>query len=634
MSEFHFLCGEVNGSAQAGAKRLSGSGPNQNINLEVSDISSSMLANLPDLLLDLLEVAAYVYCADQQSPRGSDTLPDYGEDWRRQMHFTIPVREVDVWQRPEVNDALCAVLSFLSDDFYEFTFVKAHNPTADRNPYFRDQVDRAWAPDRVALFSGGLDSLAGAVDAISAGERVALVGHYSSSKVFGIQRSLVGALEDRDLAASLFYVPVRITNKGQEAADNTQRTRSFLFASLGLVVAQMFGQDQLTFYENGVMSLNVPIAGDVIGSRATRTTHPKVIRGFERLFSSLLAKPIDVLTPFQWVTKAEVISTIVSRGFGGLISITSSCTRPRSWSTEQVHCGSCSQCIDRRVAIVAGGYEQLDPAGGYAVDVMTGVRTEERDVRMALAYVRSVRSMSQVSRTGVIHKYPGIAQALGSFKHLSAAEAQDKCYDLLIRNAAEGIGAIQKSTEEHARALAAGELPTGSLLQACSGRSFVELPRSEEYRQAVRAYIETQPQPICEFAVDEIEERIMFRGGLELIGSDYKLVSALLERHRSAKKRGQAPEPISADDLGKQLGKDEPSVRKHISRLRDEVTNRLGADQGLVLGENDFVQNVDRHGYRLAPEVREVTLFDLRNLPMSHSPSQNVTHSALIQRAS
>jgi hypothetical protein len=411
-------------------------------------------------------------------------------------------------------------------------------------------------------------------------------------------------------------------------------TRSFLFASLGLVIAQMFGLDQLTFYENGVMSLNVPIAGDVVGSRATRTTHPKVIRGFERFFSALLNKPIDVQTPFQWMTKADVVGKIVARGFGGLIGETSSCTRPRSWSGGQVHCGSCSQCIDRRIAVIAAGIENLDPASGYAVDVMTGVRTQERDVRMALAYVRSLQSTSMITRRAFLSQCSSIVPALGSFKGVTAEEAQQKCYDLLIRNAAQGIGAIRKAIEQHAGAIAAGELPAGSLVQACSGRSFIQQPRSDEYQAAVQAYIENLPRPICEFAPDDENERIVFRGGFELTGSDYKLINCLLGDHRRAKQRGMEPRPISAFDLGELLGKDEPSLRKHISRLRDQVSSRLGTDQGLVLDEDDFIQNVDRQGYRLAADVREVTVYDLQSAPMSHSNPANVTHSSSLQRAS
>src|SRR5690606_34783854 len=109
-------------------KRLDLQGPAKNINLRIDDISRRMVSNVPDLLLDLLEVAAYVYCADQQAPRGSDKLSGYGTAWRRQMHFTIPVRAFDLWSRHEVCETLSEALGFLSEDHYRFDFVPAQAP--------------------------------------------------------------------------------------------------------------------------------------------------------------------------------------------------------------------------------------------------------------------------------------------------------------------------------------------------------------------------------------------------------------------------------------------------------------------------------------------------------------------------
>lgn len=89
-----------------------------------------------------------------------------------------------------------------------------------------------------------------------------------------------------------------------KANEFTQRTRSFLFAAcLGIVVATMAGKDRFTFYENGVVSVNPPLAGDVIGGRATRTTHPQVLRGLGIAPLLLLDRTIEIQTPLQWMTK-------------------------------------------------------------------------------------------------------------------------------------------------------------------------------------------------------------------------------------------------------------------------------------------------------------------------------------------
>jgi hypothetical protein len=69
-------------------------------------------------------------------------------------------------------------------------------------------------------------------------------------------------------------------NKGQEEAVTfTQRSRSLLFATLGLIVARMFRKNKLSFFENGIVSFNFPISEHVLGARASRTTHPRVCLG-------------------------------------------------------------------------------------------------------------------------------------------------------------------------------------------------------------------------------------------------------------------------------------------------------------------------------------------------------------------
>jgi 7-cyano-7-deazaguanine synthase in queuosine biosynthesis len=184
---------------------------------------------------------------------------------------------------------------------------------------------------------------------------VVLVGHHSSSKAFGVQRTLATHLQRVAGPGRVLHVPVNITNKGVHPPETTQRTRSFLFASLGFFVAQMFGKDSFTFFENGVVSFNLPISGDVVGARATRTTHPWVIRGFESLFSALVQRKVEIRTPYLWHTKKEVVEKIIAHGQGQILAGTASCAHPYEWTQTERHCGVCSQCIDRRFAVLAAG---------------------------------------------------------------------------------------------------------------------------------------------------------------------------------------------------------------------------------------------------------------------------------------
>jgi hypothetical protein len=218
--------------------------PNK-VNLHLGDISRLLVDTVPDVLADMLEIAAYVYCADQFTTRGSELMSDMGAGWRRKFRVKIPVRCPDVWTRSDVLEALVETLSFLSEDEWAFDFVQAATPMGIQ-PYFdfSDPSAQTISPDEVILFSGGLDSLAGAIDELIGNRKqVVLVSHRSSPMIASKQNTLVAKLRERTKPGQLFYVPVTVNKGRDEATEFTQRSRSLLFATLGIIVGRMFGRD-------------------------------------------------------------------------------------------------------------------------------------------------------------------------------------------------------------------------------------------------------------------------------------------------------------------------------------------------------------------------------------------------------
>ena len=124
MPERLVLCGGAKRSGGTSTLRLALSGRAQNITLKLEDISKKMVRNVPGLLIDLIEIATYVYCADQAISRGGPAQVGMGADWRRSFRFVIPVRNPDHWNRRNVLETLSSTLSFLSEDDYEFEFEK------------------------------------------------------------------------------------------------------------------------------------------------------------------------------------------------------------------------------------------------------------------------------------------------------------------------------------------------------------------------------------------------------------------------------------------------------------------------------------------------------------------------------
>jgi hypothetical protein len=610
---FKFFCGgrAVPSGTEGNVISLDVQGTQQNVKLKIEDISKGLMSNIPDVILDLIEVASYVYCADQKTKRGSELLTDMGSDWRRDMHFSIPVRCPDLWNKEATIASLRDTLSFLSDDTYTFEFVPAMSPLAEKQLYI-DFTDHNIAADDVALFSGGVDSFSGALDAlVGEKKKMVLVGHHSAVKVSSVQKELIQALKDRGLANQIHFVSIEVTNKGEEPVEYTQRTRSFLFACLGMAIAHMFGKDSFTFYENGVVSLNIPIAKDVLGARATRTTHPKVIRGFESIFSEVLGKPITVKTPYQWMTKKEVTLRAQEHGFSDLMGVTNSCTRPRSWTQQHRHCGICSQCIDRRFAMLAAYFAANDDGAKYKVDLLVGDRSADREITMAASYVRFAQDFQTLSKNQFLSKHPQITSALSSFPGMTVDEAEEKVYQLYKRHAADVMGVVNKGFDDHRARLVDGTLPSGCILSMCFNRNVVEPTDAPDIRADLSAFMDRlQPQK-CEFAVDHTQNRVVFKGSFFIDGADFNLVNALIPNFRSAKQAGTDHGFVRAPDLATTLGIEEASLRKQLERTRKKVHEKLAVDQGIVFDTDGFIENKEREGYRLNASLREVALADL-----------------------
>lgn len=538
-------------------------------------------------------------------------LTDFGASWRRCLSLSIPVRRPEVWQSAGVQDALVETLGFLSDDSYEFTFRRAEAPLQPRDLYFPELIEAFQENDEVALFSGGVDSFAGAVDDIvNLGKSVTLVGHCSSPKVRNVQEGLIDSLKQRGFERRVSYIPVWVSNVNVRPADFTQRTRSFLFACLGLVVAQMSGKDRFSFYENGVVSINPPLAGDVVGGRATRTTHPKVLRGLEVLFSTLLDRQIEIRTPLQWLTKKEVTQKIADAGMADMLASTVSCTRTRDMTVQQKHCGLCSQCIDRRFAVLAAGLGEQEPSQNYKRDLLLGDRGADDGLRMALSYVAFFRKVGVMSKERFLVDLPEIVSSLDNFPDLSVDEAGSRVFDLFQRQARSVEEVITQAVKEHGERLYRGEVSPGSLLATCFNRKHVDIAPPSNYDDEVKAFMDRLSSPILEFAMDDDAEQVLFHGGHHLDGANYRFVKALIDGYRSAKRTRSEFPFMPSFNVAERIGVTDQSMRQQLRRLRDAL-DPLAVMLGIPLDQDSFVETKDRAGYRLNPACREISAGDI-----------------------
>jgi 7-cyano-7-deazaguanine synthase in queuosine biosynthesis len=630
MSDRLVICGKLSANA-ARAKDVIAldvdapdHSPNR-VNLKIRDFSARMAQDVPPVLADLLELAAYVYCADQFAGRGGDTMPDLGRKWRRPFRFQMPVRCLEVWNRSDVQDLLVETLGFLSDDDYAFEFVRHPEPAPrglQHHLDFTASVDRGFIPEDVILFSGGLDSLAGAVERlIGQGRRVALVSHQAAPMIISKQSRLAAALRDRTESFQLFHVPIRVNTGHEEAVEFTQRSRSFLFATLGLVVARLFGRNRVAFYENGVVSVNLPVSSHVLGTRATRTTHPRVLADLSRLFSTILEEPVTVENPYFWKTKSELVRSIADHGCADLIAETLSCTRVREATRRKRHCGVCSQCLDRRFGILGADLGEHEPADAYIVDLFRGERRPGPDVVMAESYVLHALKLASMSEQTFLNSFGQIFRVL-PYLPGSPEENAARLHDLHRRHGQTVKGVIDRELAHHATLTRSLSLPETSLLMLIQS-SAIRLPETVDpaemeptpSEQAAVDRSRSLERPIV-FAIDGERRKVLFRDGVAIGGVSFQLVAKLaiefMEDMTAARPRDEF-RFVKAETLAGRLGIDQQGLRQQITRLRRSIERKFLKTIDVQLADDDVVQNEPGRGYRLNPYLLLVQPGQLRD---------------------
>jgi len=510
-AERYILCG---GTAADGVvfdpdrdlrlRLLGGKGPDK-ITLRIEDIHQRMYKDVPAEFQDLLEIATYVYSADQAIARGADDVDSFGNGWRRHLHFVIPVRKPDFWRSSEMTNTLCATLGFLSDDNYQFDFCQLEQAQP-----FQDYLDfnngeqPLGDPEQVVMFSGGLDSLGGAIEEVLNQKRkVVLVTHKSTEKMSKRHHALENMLAERAGENAPFHISVRVHKNKDLNYEYTQRSRSFLYMSIGATIARMLGLKSVRFYENGVISLNLPVCAQVVGGRATRTTHPRVMKGFQEIISLVAGTPITIENPFIWKTKAEVVEVITKAGCQDMIAASTTCTHTWTTNNQHTHCGTCSQCIDRRFAVIAAKADEFDPVEAYKSDIFTQSRDKDDDKIMVAAYLEranQVDSLPDVNK--FIARYSEVSRVL---RHLDGppSKTSQRVFDLYKRHAKEVMWALDKVHSRNVTAIRERTLPgdcllrtvyeSGSVISVPAVAAKVELPtnffrrRGEEWEARFNA---------------------------------------------------------------------------------------------------------------------------------------------------
>ncbi len=188
--------------------------------------------------VDLLVLAAHIYAADTRISRDTESQ----DNWTRELRLVVPVSDHVRWNA--VSGILQRMLNFLTGDRWELGFRPRPNgfehfvaakPLVGPQPSF----------DEVSLFSGGLDSLIGAIDALEKNTNPLFVSHAGEGAVSAAQEALFRRLEKQYPNRPFRRLRVWMSFPKELVKDvppeDSTRGRSFLFFATGVLAQAVSG---------------------------------------------------------------------------------------------------------------------------------------------------------------------------------------------------------------------------------------------------------------------------------------------------------------------------------------------------------------------------------------------------------
>lgn len=204
----------------------------------------------------------------------------------------------------------------------------------------------------VALFSGGVDSLSGALLASEKSTSIVNVfcSHMYQGRVISVTRKLSERyFSNKGIDLYEFPVPVMDTT-------GYSQTRGFLYILTAAAIGVSVGARRIVVSECGP-TMHQPKFGPA--DQTTMTTHPFVLARAQEILD-LITPQLAISTPFENLTKAEVMAV---------------CPKPRAFKESHscisqrlvLHDGTCYGCVVRLLAGIAAGVPDVD----YAHDPTT-----------------------------------------------------------------------------------------------------------------------------------------------------------------------------------------------------------------------------------------------------------------------
>ena len=367
--------------------------PGEHFRFDLDALNNFCLGDLPRHLVDLMRIASAVYVVDRfvkRRPKDGPKPPS------RTIGLKVGVLDDSLWNRQDVRDCLHDALEFVTGDFWEVEF----EPDSQEYKWPTSFLpfSKTDGSPLICLYSSGLDSAAGLVARMNEnpGRPVipVTVWHQPRQRHLVLQQYdfLRGHYRSKGVGAQIDPLIVKVAMMWKSAAEEknqetSQRSRSFLFAALGAITAIINGQRTIEMFESGVGAINLPLMAGMVGSKATRSSHPEFLRLMSKLASLVADDEVNFTLPFADKTKGEVVKTLATDGLCAFAAMTASCIHYPIRHKKYKQCGLCPACIFRRAALQAAGIEE--PVNAYKYDFLGPAELINQPPEKRLAYLKA-----------------------------------------------------------------------------------------------------------------------------------------------------------------------------------------------------------------------------------------------------
>ncbi len=371
------------------------------------------------LVADLMDIGGAVIIADRFTPR---------RQHQGIINIELRLRNPQIFDCEDVIHTLGSALYHYTNDQWNFRFLPS-----DSNGRIAEQQQRFFARSEneanvdVALFSGGVDALAGLAHQLHENPDIffSLVSIGTGNpRIHNVQTSLARLLFQSEYGNRIQHVLVdtpRRKNRQIKRLNLDYRARAFAFLVIGSAFALLEEQNALYVYENGVGAINLPFRASEVGLDHSRTVHPLSLKRVSDFISAVIGQQFSIHNPFLFHTKMEITQGLLHARLEYLVPHTISCDRV---GRSALQCGTCSSCLLRRQAMQLLEIADTD----YALDRKhTHLRHMMRQVETLQGFLDS-----QDPWTVIAQKYPSALLDI-DIVHEDLGLSRDDLHERIIR---------------------------------------------------------------------------------------------------------------------------------------------------------------------------------------------------------